>query len=266
MTYLDTIMPLQLLVVFLLFVVSFLTFKKLIISDLKYISLGWLFNLLYLFFYLLDNKYDKFDLLLVTSILDSVSIYFFYLASKKTIITKGRLRLMNRNEFFILIMVLCLAFKLIPYDKPTDYVPFVIVKNLPIALLDLTILYSLSNYFKSLTKEFKLHKILVFSTQVYAICQLLSIIQKDSFPLNYLNIYESIDVIGFTISFICKLSILINLFFLLSYGKEYLENKFLIEKLDLIIGRLFHEVRHQTIDLNVVINDLKNDTGKFIKN
>jgi signal transduction histidine kinase len=258
------IIAMQMPVVLSLFVLSIQAYKTLRIKGFYFLAAGFFVNLLYLlfsFFFLKSENADECVGLVTTSIFDLFTTYFFLLSSIR-VCTKKKL---DRTFYFwtVIVFIACGIPRMFPHDPKTDLIPYILVRNIPDALLDFAVLGLVAIFLRGLSRKYhqsKLLSILLFGgTGLYAITQLLAMLQEDSFTM----IYMYIDTIGFVLGLLSKIAMLIGVSILLiGIGKEYVVKEELATKLDDILGKTFHEITYPLNGLNGYIAEITADDKK----
>jgi len=264
MEFLKFIIPTQIPVVLFLLMLCIQTYRILGIKEFKYISYAWAINLIYLcanLTFSLLNIYERAFSQVASTVLNGLSIYFFFLSIKLTVEYPFKFIRKFPNIIFILIFLIVGILKI--SSNNASATNFIYIRNIPDAFVNYLILHLLAQFFRKLTQKYKQSNLLYWGTLLYAFTQLLPVIKIDSF---FQEIGITIYAIAFSIGLLSKVIILIGLSVLLiSVGKEFVSKELASQKLDDIFGKTFHEITYPMIAMEKDINILLVNSGKHNK-
>jgi signal transduction histidine kinase len=225
---------------------------KLGFKEFKYISIGWGINFIYTFVVITIQKFPfnpTYELFIRT--LFDLLVMSYFLRATLNSSNINPLYKLPKNGTFIYLIILALVgiFKTIPSN--TNAVPFIHMRYIPSALMNIFVIYLLALFFKNLAKQYQQRQWLFYFTLLYAIIQILAIAQTDK---SYNNAILFIDNIGFSLGLFCKTGILVSLSFLIvnviqSVEKRDKESELEIQNEEK--NKLLHKLNFATKILNL---------------
>lgn len=245
---------------------------------LAIINIGWILNLAYLISILVFSKvnppeYIKTSLI---SYLDIFSCFFFLVACSKQINNQPYLWLNKYPLLFFLLMALFAGLRAYPSKGLQVGIITVFPNNIPAVIIDYFAVRSTAIFFQKKTLRFiGFSKYIYKATMLYAFIQFYSILTISLLNhFSILGIEIDNDSIGMTLGFVAKFIILLAIVVYIvveketqlfeknrgledkMYKLELQTKKLFAERLNLIIGRTFHEITPPLQQMEYIINNL----------
>lgn len=229
------------------------------IQNLNLIAWGWGFNLLYIITTLLTNyNIDHIAVSITSNLSDIVCSFFFVIASYKHLNTSFFSSVKKIHWSIILtIFILACLFEL-PSIFQSDTTYF-ILSHVPAVLVNMIGIICLAFFYRQIEDSFRTWQILFSSILLYAFIQPLALMPEDK-----LNI-----AIPFSVGLLSKIFILIalgnlSITIIKSLNKADVNlslEKAFTEKLNLILGRTFHEITPPLLEIETISGELIDSEG-----
>lgn len=264
----NIIIPLQIPLVFILIIIFFQVYKFLGKREFQLLSLAWTCNLMYLLFNLVLK--EKVSVLIPLSypigitIFNAASTFFFFFSTYKThkpLIKQKRLILYSFCSFLILAVVL----NLLPNNPEKDLVPLFIMRSIPLSVLSSISVISVAVYIARIEKEFNTFYLATLGFWVYALIQLIGIIEFENLESKTV---EGFELLGFLLGFITKFVIFFGIMKLtIKVANERYEDRNIKDRLDNILGKTYHELKDPIREIHDHLNILfDKDEHKIVYN
>lgn len=265
----DIMILVQIPVVVSLFLLGFQAYKVSRLKEFRFLCIGWLINIVHLVIKLSAKSVNPQFFEIINAFSDLIATYFFFLASYHSTEIKFMEKIKNIplivfQSLFAVIAII----KILPNNPENDFIPYIIVREIPSVLINVIVIFLISQYLKILSKRYEQTKLLYWPIVIYSFLQLLGVLQQDSFGEKFNNL---INDIGFSVGFICKFSFLIGLQLLLlkiNNIQAELQTQILVrerelelknsiaKRLDDILGKTFHEVTNPLIAIGSYLGSL----------
>ncbi|MDI3321996.1 sensor histidine kinase [Pinibacter soli] len=239
------------------------------IKEFKYLIIAWSINLIYILLTLISRKYnlDISRSSWFVSFSDLAASYFFLLTYLKFVGFNIKNKGFNFTKFiFASIFIICALLKSLTNRNEFDRIPYINEFNIPAILLDFASLYCLYLFFDEIKIRFPKARLLALAAYWYSLLQFISVLQTDS-----LFVDSAVDVfyiIAYGLGFLLKFLFLIGLSNLLvdifksfsQIDKELSLKQAVGDKLNMILGRTFHELTPPLLEIETITNQLINIT------
>ncbi len=261
----NQIISIQFPIVLILSFLSYIIYRTIGYKEFKLLTLGWIINLIYLvfnYFFSLPTTEGK----ILITVSNLASTFFFFLAlqnNSSEIYVPGILKKLKIYQIASLLIIIGLV-KLLPALPKNNITQYIVLRNIPTALLDFLVFLGLSVFFLKLSKKYQLLPLAFVGFLIYALIQFFSIIRNNSSDSAAVI---NMEKVGFALGLGSKVLIALGLIRLLPTSKDLFNKQAIATKLDDILGKTFHEIRYPLKSMSADLNKLiPPDEEKTISN